>query len=77
MPAHRKPSSGPSAMDMICQLNKPKPSKFEARENPLRYEEWMRKLEKLFEIMDCPARFKMALATYQFANLQMHGDSIH
>jgi len=26
----------------------------------------MQRLENLFEIMDCPARFKVALATYQF-----------
>jgi len=26
----------------------------------------MRRLDNLFEIMECPARFKVALATYQF-----------
>jgi len=56
----------PSAMDMICQFNKLKPPKFEGGADPLSYEEWMRKLENLFEIMDCPARFNVALATYQF-----------
>jgi len=53
-------------MDMICQCNKLKPPKFLGGANPLRYEEWVRKLENLFEIMECPNRFKGALATYQF-----------
>jgi len=26
----------------------------------------MRRMENLFEIMECPARYKVALATYQF-----------
>jgi len=46
-------------MDMICQFNKLKPPKFEGEEDPLRYDEWIRKLENLFEIIDCPARFKV------------------
>jgi len=32
----------------------------------LRYEEWMRRLKNLFEIIECPARYKVALVTYQF-----------
>ena len=31
----------------------------------MRYEEWMRRMENLFEIMECPNRYKVALATYQ------------
>ena len=61
----REPAPGPSTMDMICQFNKLKPPKFEGGPDPLRYEEWMRRMENLFDIMDCPARFKVALATYQ------------
>jgi len=66
VPPHREPSLGPSAMDMICQFNKLKPPKFEGGLGPLRYEEWLQRLENLIKIMDCPARFKVALATYQF-----------
>jgi len=29
------------------------------------YEEWLRRMEKLFEIMECPERFKVHLAAYQ------------
>jgi len=53
-------------MDMICQFNKFKPPKFKGGVDPLWYQEWMWRLENLFEIMDCPARFKVAIATYQF-----------
>jgi len=53
-------------MDMVCQFHKLKPLKFEGGADPLRYEEWLRKLENLFKIMDCLAKFKVALATYQF-----------
>jgi len=51
---------------MTCHFNKLKPPKFLGRANPLRYEEWVRRLENLFEIMECPYRFKVALTTYQF-----------
>ena len=53
-------------MDMIYQFNKLKPPKFQGGVNPLRYEEWMQRLENLFQIMDHPTKFKVALATYQF-----------
>jgi len=48
---------------MICQFNKWKPPKFQGGADPLRYEEWKRKLENLFEIMECPDRYKVALTT--------------
>ena len=51
---------------MICQFNKLKPPKFQGGSGPLRYEKWMLRLENLFDIMECPARYKVALATYQF-----------
>jgi len=51
---------------MIFQLNKLKPPKFQGGADPLRYEEWKRKLENLVEIMECPDRFQVALTTYQF-----------
>jgi len=53
-------------MDMICQFNKLKSHKFRGGADPLRYEEWMQRLGNLFEIMDCRARFNVALTTYQF-----------
>ena len=30
------------------------------------YEEWLRRMKNLFEIMKCPEGFKVHLATYQF-----------
>jgi len=30
------------------------------------YEEWLRRMENLFKIMEFPKRFKVHLATYQF-----------
>ena len=66
MAPHRDPVQEPTVMDMICQFNKLKPPKFQGGSDPLKYEEWMRRMENLFEIMECPARFKVALATYKF-----------
>jgi len=66
MPPCRAPAPEPTAIGMICQFNKLKPPKFLGGAYPLRYKEWLRKLENLFEIMECPGRFKVALATYQF-----------
>ena len=56
----------PTVTDMIYQFKKLKPPKFQGGADPLKYEEWMRRMENLFEIMECPDRFKVALATYQF-----------
>ena len=53
-------------MYMIYQYNKLKPPKFEGGPGPLRYAEWLRKLKNLFEIIDYPPKFKVALSTYQF-----------
>jgi len=51
----------PTVMEMICQFNKLKPPKFGGETNPMVYEEWMK---NLIEIMECPERFKVHLATY-------------
>jgi len=56
----------PTAMEMICQFNKFKPPKFEGGADPMVYEEWLWRMENLFEIMECPKRFKVHLAAYQF-----------
>jgi len=53
-------------MDLICQFNKLKPPKFQGGTDPLKYEEWKLKLQNLFDIMECPDRYKVALTTYQF-----------
>lgn len=66
MPPRQNVVQEPTVMDMICQFNKLKPPKFQGGADPLKYEEWMRRMENLFEIMECPGRFKVALATYQF-----------
>jgi len=50
-------------MDMICQFNKLKPAKFQGGADPLKYEESIWRLENFFEIIKCPDRFKVALAT--------------
>ena len=66
MPPRREAIPEPTTSDMIFQFNKLKPQKFQGGADTLRYEEWKRKLENLFEIMECPDRFKVALTTYQF-----------
>jgi len=53
-------------MEMIYQLNKLKPPKFEGGTDPMVYGEWLQRMENLFEIMECPERFKVHLATHQF-----------
>jgi len=64
MPARRALDPEPTAMDMICQFNILKPPKFQGGANHVRYEEWVRKLENLFEIMEFPDRFEVVFATY-------------
>jgi len=66
MPPHREHTPGPIAVDIIYKSNQLKRHKFQGGVDPLRYDEWMWRLENPFEIMYCPARFKVALATYQF-----------
>ena len=41
-----------TAMGMICQFNKLKPPKFKGGLDPLIYEEWLRRIESLFEVMN-------------------------
>jgi len=53
-------------MEIICQFNGLKPPKFEGGTGPMVYEEWLQRMENLFEIMECPERFKVHLAGYQF-----------
>jgi len=55
-----------TSLDMICQINKLKPSRLCGGTDPLAYEEWLRRIENLFEVMDCPESFKVRLAIYQF-----------
>jgi len=66
MPPRREFVPEPTVMGWICQFNKLNPPKFQGGTDPLKYEEWKRKLENLFDIMECPDRFKMTLTTYQF-----------
>jgi len=47
MPPRRELVQEPTVMDVICQFNKLKPPKFQGGANPLKYEEWIRKLENL------------------------------
>ena len=45
MPPSREWVQEPTAMDVICQFNKLKPPKFQGGADPLKYEEWVRRLE--------------------------------
>jgi len=60
-------------MEMICQSNKLKIPKFGGGIDPMVYEEWFRRMKNLFEIMECPERFKVHLATYQFKKMLNSG----
>ena len=53
-------------MEIICQFNKLKPPKFGGGIDPMVYEEGLRRMENLFEIIECLERFKVRLTTYQF-----------
>ena len=53
-------------MEMIRQFYKLKPPKFEGGIDPMVYGEWLWRMENLFEIIECPERFKVHLAAYQF-----------
>jgi len=55
-----------TVMDWICRFNKLNPPKFQGGTDSFKYEEWKRKLENLFDIMECPDRYKVALTTYEF-----------
>jgi len=66
LPPQREQMAEPTALEMICQFNKLKPLRFGGGTDPLAYEEWLRRMENLFEVMDCPEGFKVRLATHQF-----------
>jgi len=66
MPPHRESMVEPTALEMICQFNKLKPPKFGSGTEHLAYDEWLRRMENLFEVMDCPEGFKVRVATHQF-----------
>jgi len=64
MPRRRELIPEPTITEMICKFNKLKPPKFEGEANPMVYEEWLQRMENLFEIMECPEKFKVHLAAY-------------
>jgi len=66
MPPRRELVPELTVMDWIYRFNKLNPPRFQGGTDPLKYEEWKRKLENLFDIMECPDRYKVALTTYQF-----------
>jgi len=66
MPPRRELIPEPTSMEMICQFNRLKPPEFEGGTNPMVYEEWLQEMENLFEIMECPERFKVLLVACQF-----------
>jgi len=58
MPPRHELIPEPTAIEMICQFNRLKPPKFEGGANLMVYDEWLRRMEDLFEIMECHERFK-------------------
>jgi len=66
MPPQRAPIPEPIAIEIICPFSKLKLPKFEGGSDPVTYKEWLRRMENLFKIMECPERLKVYLATYQF-----------
>ena len=65
MPPRIEPVAEPTTLEMICQFNKLKPPKCGGGTDPLTYEEWLRRMENLFEVMDCAKGSKVHLATHQ------------
>ena len=66
MPPSREPVAEPTALEMIRQFNKLKPPKFSCGIDPLGSEEWLIRMENLFEVVDYPEGSKVRLATHQF-----------
>jgi len=66
MPPRREPVMEPTALEMICQFNKLKPPKFSGGIDAIAYKEWLKRMENLFEVMDCPEGTMVHLATHQF-----------
>ena len=66
MPLWREPVAELTALEMMCQFNKLKPPRFSGETDPLAYEEWLRRMENLFEVIDCLEGSKVRLATHQF-----------
>ena len=64
MPPRKEPVAEPTALEMICQFNKLKPPKFSDGTDPFVYEEWLRRMENLFEVADCPKGSRVCLATH-------------
>ena len=64
MSLRRQQILDPTAIEMIYEFNELKPPKFRGRTDPMVYEEWLRRIENLFETIECPERFKVPLATY-------------
>jgi len=58
MPPRRELIPEPTAIEMIRQFNKLKRPKFEGGGDPMVYDEWLRRMEDLFEIMECHERFR-------------------
>jgi len=66
MPPQRELIPEPMAIEMIFQFNKLKPPKFEGGTDPMVHKEWLQRMKNLFEIMECPDKFKVHLGAYQF-----------
>jgi len=66
MPPQRELIPEPTTIEMICQFNKLRPPKFEGGTGPMVYEKWLQRMKNLFQIRECPDRFKVHRGAYQF-----------
>jgi len=69
MPPWCEPLPEPTVVEKICHFNKLTPPKFWAGLDPLTYEEFLKRIENLFEIKECPNRFKVRLLTYKLEKM--------
>ena len=53
-------------MEMLIKFLKLKPLTFDGAPDPIQYEHWKRKIEGLFEVMECPANHKVKFAAHLF-----------
>jgi len=53
-------------VEMLIKFLKLKPPPFDRTPDPVQYEYWKRKIEGLFEFMECPANFKVKFAAHLF-----------
>ena len=53
-------------MEMLIKFLKLKPPTFDGTPDPMQYEYWKRKIEGLFEVMECPTNYRVRFAAHLF-----------